>query len=291
MTIVSREIKIGPKVKIGGSNPLFLIGGPCVIESQEHAFFMAKEIKKICHELQIPFIFKASYDKANRSSLTSYRGPGLEKGLEILRSIKEKLQVPVLSDVHEINQVEKAAQVLDIIQIPAFLCRQTDLILEASKTQKPLNLKKGQFLSPFEMRNAVDKVLSQGNENIILTERGTFFGYNNLVFDIRSIPIMKEWGFPVVIDASHIVQNPGGQGIFSGGEAEFIPYMAKAGVSVGADGVFLEIHNKPQEALSDKYNSLNINNLKNLLTSLLHLKEAIEENDNSTLSRKGHDKK
>jgi len=277
MNTVSREIKVSSKVKIGGLNPLFLIGGPCVIEKEEHAFFMAKEIKEICAELKVPFIFKASYDKANRSSLSSYRGPGLEKGLEILLKIKKELSVPVLSDVHEQNQVEKAARVLDIIQIPAFLCRQTDLILEAARTKKPLNLKKGQFLSPLEMKNVVEKVLSQGNENIILTERGACFGYNNLVFDIRSIPIMKEWRFPVVIDASHIVQKPGGEGVSSGGEAKFIPFMAKAGVSVGADGVFLEIHDKPEKALSDKYNSLIINDLSNLLASLLRLKKAIEE--------------
>jgi len=277
MNTVSREIKVSSKVKIGGLNPLFLIGGPCVIEKEEHAFFMAKEIKEICAELKVPFIFKASYDKANRSSLSSYRGPGLEKGLEILLKIKKELSVPVLSDVHEQNQVEKVAGVLDIIQIPAFLCRQTDLILEAARTKKPLNLKKGQFLSPLEMKNVVEKVLSQGNENIILTERGACFGYNNLVFDIRSIPIMKEWRFPVVIDASHIVQKPGGEGVSSGGEAKFIPFMAKAGVSVGADGVFLEIHDKPEKALSDKYNSLIINDLANLLASLLRLKKAIEE--------------
>ena len=277
MNTVSREIKVSSKVKIGGLNPLFLIGGPCVIEKEEHAFFMAKEIKEICTELKVPFIFKASYDKANRSSLSSYRGPGLEKGLEILLKIKKELSVPVLSDVHEQNQVEKVAGVLDIIQIPAFLCRQTDLILEAARTKKPLNLKKGQFLSPLEMKNVVEKVLSQGNENIILTERGACFGYNNLVFDIRSIPIMKEWRFPVVIDASHIVQKPGGEGVSSGGEAKFIPFMAKAGVSVGADGVFLEIHDKPEKALSDKYNSLIINDLANLLASLLRLKKAIEE--------------
>ncbi len=241
---------------------------------------MAKEIKKICEDLQISFIFKASYDKANRSSLSSYRGPGVERGLEILENIKNELGVPVLSDVHETNQIEKAAQVLDVIQIPALLSRQTDLIVEASKTQKPLNLKKGQFLSPQEMKNVVDKALSQGNEKLIITERGTFFGYNNLVFDVRSIPIMKKWGYPVVIDASHSVQKPGGEGSHSGGEAEFIPYKAKAGVSVGADGVFLEIHDNPPQALSDKYNSLILKDLRNLLSSLLRLKKAIAKDDN-----------
>ena len=280
MPIVPKEILINKKVKIGGTNPFFLIGGPCVIENQDHAFFMAKEIKKICENLKISFIFKASYDKANRSSISSYRGPGAEQGLEILRTIKDELHVPVLSDVHETNQIEKAAQVLDVIQIPALLSRQTDLIVEASKTQKPLNLKKGQFLSPQEMKNAVEKALSQGNEKLIITERGTFFGYNNLVFDIRSIPIMKKWGFPVVIDASHSVQKPGGEGSSSGGEAEFIPYKAKAGVSVGADGVFLEVHDNPSQALSDKYNSLILKDLRNLLASLLRLKQARDMNNN-----------
>jgi len=280
MPIVPKEILINEKVKIGGTNPFFLIGGPCVIENQDHAFFMAKEIKKICEDLQISFIFKASYDKANRSSISSYRGPGAERGLEILRTIKDELLVPVLSDVHETNQIEKAAQILDVIQIPALLSRQTDLIVEAAKTQKPLNLKKGQFLSPHEMKNAVEKALSQGNEKLIITERGTFFGYNNLVFDIRSIPIMKKWGFPVVIDASHSVQKPGGEGSSSGGEAEFIPYKAKAGVSVGADGVFLEVHDNPSQALSDKYNSLLLKDLPNLLTSLLRLRQARDMNNN-----------
>ena len=280
MPIVPKEILINEKVKIGGTNPFFLIGGPCVIENQDHAFFMAKEIKKICENLQISFIFKASYDKANRSSISSYRGPGAERGLEILRTIKDELLVPVLSDVHETNQIEKAAQILDVIQIPALLSRQTDLIVEASKTQKPINLKKGQFSSPHEMKNAVEKALSQGNEKLIITERGTFFGYNNLVFDIRSIPIMKKWGFPVVIDASHSVQIPGGEGSSSGGEAEFIPYKAKAGVSVGADGVFLEVHDNPSQALSDKYNSLILKDLHNLLASLLRLRQARDMNNN-----------
>jgi 2-dehydro-3-deoxyphosphooctonate aldolase (KDO 8-P synthase) len=280
MPIASKEIRITQKVKIGGSQPLFLIAGPCVIESEKHTLSLAKEIKRVCQELQIPFIFKASYDKANRSSIKSYRGPGLESGLEILRAVKEECSVPVLSDVHETNQIEKAAQVLDVIQIPAFLCRQTDLVLEAARTQKPINLKKGQFLSPQDMENVMEKALSQNNENIILTERGTFFGYNNLVFDIRSIPTMKEWGFPVVIDASHSVQRPGGEKTSSGGEAEFIPYIAKAGISVGADGVFLEVHENPPAALSDKFNSLKINSLQEFLGALLRIKKAIDRNNN-----------
>lgn len=272
-----REIEIGDRIKIGGKTTLFLIAGPCVIESEEHALRLAKELKKISARLQLPFIFKASFDKANRSSLRSYRGPGLEKGLKILEGVKKEVGLPVLSDVHETSQVEKAARVLDVIQIPAFLCRQTDLILEAARTQKPINLKKGQFLSPQEMENAVEKVLSQGNERIILTERGTFFGYNNLVFDIRSIPIMKAWGYPVAIDASHSVQRPGGRGVASGGEAEFIPDMVRAGVAVGADGVFLEVHDRPERALSDRYNSLKINNLEGILGQALGIKLALAE--------------
>jgi len=280
MSTVSREIRINPRLKIGGSNPLFLIGGPCVIESRKHALFLAKEIKTVCEDLNIPYIFKASYDKANRSSIKSYRGPGLDSGLEILKAVKEECGLPVLADVHEVNQIEKAAQVLDIIQIPAFLCRQTDLIFEAARAKKPINLKKGQFLSPQEMENAVEKALSQGNKNIILTERGTFFGYNNLVFDIRSIPIMKDLGFPVVIDASHSAQRPGGDKVSSGGDKEMIPYIARAGISAGADGVFLEIHEKPPTALSDKYNSLKLNKLHKLLAALQRIKSAVEMNNN-----------
>lgn len=275
MLTVSREIEINAQVKVGGTHPLFLIGGPCVIESEKHALFLAREIKKICTDVGIPYIFKASYDKANRSSLQSYRGPGLEPGLNILKAVKEECGVPVLSDVHETHQVEKAAEVLDVIQIPAFLCRQTDLVVEAARTQKPINIKKGQFLSPEEMKNVVEKVLSQNNEKILLTERGTSFGYQNLVFDVRSIPIMKKWGFPVVIDASHCVQRPGGEKTSSGGDTEFIPYIAAAAVSSGADGVFLEIHDNPDKALSDKHNSLKINKLQALLAALLEIKKAI----------------
>ena len=271
----TKSIKINKDTVIGGA-ALFLIAGPCVIETEEHALSLARDIKGICARVGLPFIFKASYDKANRSSVKSFRGPGLQKGLEILKRIKEELCVPVVSDVHETWQIEKAAAVLDILQIPAFLCRQTDLIVEAARTKKPLNLKKGQFLSPQEMENAVEKVLSQGNERIIITERGTFFGYNNLVFDIRSIPIMKKWGFPVVIDASHIVQKPGGRGEASGGEAAFIPDMVRAGAAVGADGIFLEVHDDPARALSDGYNALIINKLEDILRSALKIKKALE---------------
>ncbi len=280
MNTEPKEIKISEKVKIGGSQPLFLIGGPCVLESEDHAVFLARQIKTVCDNLGIPYIFKASYDKANRSSLASYRGPGYPEGLQVLDNIKNTLNVPVLSDVHETSQVEKAAQILDILQIPAFLCRQTDLLVEVARTGKPVNIKKGQFLAPHDMKNTVEKVLSQGNANILLTERGTSFGYNNLVFDVRSIPIMKNLGFPVVIDASHCVQKPAGEGAYSGGDAEFIPHVAAAGIAAGADGVFLEIHDNPPKALSDGPNSLIINKLEDLLRTLIRVKNAIHNKDN-----------
>jgi 2-dehydro-3-deoxyphosphooctonate aldolase (KDO 8-P synthase) len=280
MNTEPKEINISKKVRIGGSQPLFLIGGPCVLESEDHAVFLGTQIKTVCDNLGIPYIFKASYDKANRSSLASYRGPGYPDGLQVLENIKNTLNVPVLSDVHETSQIEKAASVLDILQIPAFLCRQTDLLIEAARTGKPVNIKKGQFLSPYDMKNTVEKVLSQGNANILLTERGTSFGYNNLVFDVRSIPIMKNLGFPVVIDASHSVQKPGGEGAYSGGDAEFIPHIAAAGVAVGADGVFMEIHDNPPKALSDGLNSLILNMLENTLRILLRVKQATRDKKN-----------
>jgi 2-dehydro-3-deoxyphosphooctonate aldolase (KDO 8-P synthase) len=278
MNTETKEINISEKVKIGGAQPLFLIGGPCVLENEDHAIILAKQIKTVCDNLGIPYIFKASYDKANRSSLTSYRGPGFPDGLQILDNIKNTLNIPVLSDVHETAQVEKAAQVLDVLQIPAFLCRQTDLLVEVARARKPVNIKKGQFLAPHDMKNIVEKISSQGNTNILLTERGTSFGYNNLIFDVRSIPIMKKLGFPVIIDASHSVQKPGGEGTYSGGDAEFIPHIAAAGIAAGADGVFLEIHDNPSEALSDSHNSLILNKLKGVLRTLMRVKSAIHNN-------------
>ncbi|MDP2915153.1 MAG: 3-deoxy-8-phosphooctulonate synthase [Candidatus Aminicenantes bacterium] len=270
-----KDIKISPGVRIGRPGTFFLIAGPCVIESRDRTLRLARRLKSISAELKVPFIFKASFDKANRSSIRSFRGPGLDKGLEILAEVKAELDVPVLSDVHETAQVERAAEVLDVIQIPAFLCRQTDLLLAAARTQKPVNVKKGQFLSPYDMKNAVEKIESQGNRKIILTERGTMFGYNNLVVDIRSIPIMKRWGYPVVIDASHSVQKPGGRGTSSGGDREFIPTIARAATSAGADGVFLEVYDDPKAALSDKENALDIKDLKELLAILLRLKKVV----------------
>jgi len=274
MPTASRRIGIGPGIEAGGGGPLLVVAGPCVLEGEEHAVRLAREIAAVCAALKLPYVFKASFDKANRSSGASFRGPGLDKGLDILRTVKREAGVPVLSDVHETAQVDKAAEVLDVIQIPALLCRQTDLVLSAARTLKPLNIKKGQFLAPADMRNVLDKALGAGNERILLTERGTSFGYNNLVFDVRSIPIMRRWGYPVLIDASHSVQKPGGEGTRSGGEAEFIPHIARAGAAVGADGVFLEVHEDPSRALSDKSNSLNINALQGLLATLVRVRAA-----------------
>jgi len=271
MLIAAKKIKLNPSTTIETNSGLFLIAGPCVIENEQHVFSLAQKLKTITSSRSIPFIFKASFDKANRSSLRSYRGPGLTQGLNILAKVKKEFQVPIISDIHEPGQAQPAAEVLDIIQIPAFLCRQTDLIVAAAQTGKPLNLKKGQFLSPYEMRNVIDKALSQGNHNLILTERGTCFGYHNLVVDMRSIAIMKQWGFPVVIDASHSVQRPGGQGDSSGGEAQFIPTIARAGLAAGADGVFLEVHDQPSQALSDGPNSWPLSELPRLLDELQEL--------------------
>lgn len=255
---------------------LFLIAGPCVIESEEHALFLAEELKKLSLTFSIPLIFKASFDKANRLSIKSFRGPGLNEGLRILKRIKMEFGLPVLSDVHEVYQVEKAQEVLDVIQIPAFLCRQTDLVLEVAKTGKAINIKKGQFMAPWNMISIVEKALSKGNEKIIITERGTTFGYNNLVVDMRSIPILKEFGFPVVIDATHSVQSPGAGGERSGGDSRFAPYIAKAGVSVGADGVFIEVHENPEKALSDGPNSLPLSKLPSLIKELLSIYSVVQ---------------
>ena len=239
-----------------GGGDLVMIAGPCVIESAAETLEIARALKDIARELSLPLIFKASYDKANRTSVTSYRGPGLDAGLEILARVKAEVGLPVLSDVHQVSEVGPAAQVLDVLQIPAFLCRQTDLVVAAAKTGKPVNLKKGQFLAPWDMRTAVDKARSAGNEKIILTERGASFGYNNLVVDFRSLPILRSLGCPVVLDVTHSVQLPGGQGSCSGGQREFIPHLARAGVAVGVDALFMEVHPDPDTAKCDGPNSL-----------------------------------
>src|ERR1700684_759551 len=239
-------------LRLGGKNPLFLIAGPCVIESESHARKMAEAVAKITSDAGIPYIFKASYDKANRSSAKSFRGPGAKEGLRILAKIKSDLKLPVLTDIHEREQAAPAAEVVDILQIPAFLSRQTDLLEAAAKTNRIVNVKKAQFLSPWDMKNVVEKLAATGNSNIILTERGATFGYQNLVVDIRSFPIMKKFGYPVVFDATHSVQLPGGQGNASGGQPEFIEPLARAAVAAGVDGVFIDTHDNPPGALSDR---------------------------------------
>jgi 2-dehydro-3-deoxyphosphooctonate aldolase (KDO 8-P synthase) len=265
-----------------GSGNLFLIAGPCVIESEEHAIRMAEIIKGVTRALGFPFIFKASYDKANRTSIRSFRGPGIKEGLRILKKIKDDLQLPVLTDVHEVADVAKVAEVVDILQIPAFLCRQTDLVVAAALSGRAVNIKKGQFVSPWDMRHAVEKCREAGNTQVFLTERGTSFGYNNLVVDMRSLSIMRKFA-PVVFDATHSVQLPSAQAdersaavAVSGGQPEFIPVLARAAVAAGVDGVFLEVHDKPKEAKSDGANALESTKLREVLKELLAVKKALE---------------
>ena len=270
------------KIKIGGfevknDNKFFLIAGPCVIENRDHALHHAKMIKQICDELSLNFVFKSSFDKANRTNISSSRGVGIEKGLEILNEIKNSLNVPVLTDVHESYQCDLLKEVVDIIQIPAFLCRQTDLLLNASNTGKIINIKKGQFLAPWDMVNVVEKIKSTGNEKIILTERGNSFGYNNLVFDLRSLIEMKKIGYPIVFDATHSVQSPGGLGNVSGGNREYIPYYSNAAVTVGISGIFMEVHENPDIAPSDGTNMIRLDKLKNILKDILKIDQLIKE--------------
>jgi 2-dehydro-3-deoxyphosphooctonate aldolase (KDO 8-P synthase) len=262
-----RSIPIGA-FRIGAGEPLVLIAGPCVIESERHAMKMAERLTKIAAKAKVPLVFKASYDKANRSSLSSFRGPGLAGGLEILRKIKARFRVAVLTDIHEPDQARAAADVCDVLQVPAFLSRQTDLLTAAGKTGRVVNLKKGQFLSPWEMANAVAKVKSTGNNKVIITERGVSFGYNNLVVDMRSFPILAKTGCPVIFDVTHSVQLPGGQGHASGGQPEFIEPLARAGTAVGVDAIFLEVHDRPERALSDGSNALRLDRLPELLAKL-----------------------
>lgn len=262
------QIRTGD-IKIGRQNPVVLIAGPCVIENEQMVFQLAESIKKITEQLKIPFIFKASYDKANRTSIKSFRGPGLKKGLGILSNIKKKYGVPLLIDVHCTHDVPFVAEIADIIQIPAYLCRQTDLLIASAKTKKAVNVKKGQFLSPYEMKNVVEKIESTGNKKILLTERGTFFGYNNLVVDMRSIVVMKDFGYPVVFDATHSVQLPGGLGNKTGGQREFILPLSKAAIAVGVSAIFMEVHPNPEKALSDGPNSIKLSELKKFLCEVL----------------------
>lgn len=261
---------------IGNNTGFILIAGPCVLEDETAAMDVAQYLQKLTTKLKIPFIFKASYDKANRTSINSYRGPGLKKGLAILNRIKEKLAVPLLSDVHRFEEVDEAAQVLDVLQVPAFLCRQTDFVMEVAKKAKIINIKKGQFLAPWDVANIITKIKSSGNEKILLTERGTSFGYNNLVFDVRSLPILRETGYPVIFDATHAVQLPGGAGTISGGERNMVPYLARAAVAAGVDGIFLEVHRDPEKALCDGANSLYLDSLEELLTKLKQIDSLVK---------------
>jgi 2-dehydro-3-deoxyphosphooctonate aldolase (KDO 8-P synthase) len=266
----TREISLG-SLRLGGNNPLFLIAGPCVIESEAHARSMAERVAKIAADAGVPYIFKASYDKANRSSVKAFRGPGISEGLRILAKIKSDLHLPILTDIHDASQAAPAAEVVDILQIPAFLSRQTDLLVAAAKTGRIVNVKKAQFLSPWDMGNVAEKIAAAGNQNIILTERGASFGYNNLVVDMRTFPVLAKFGYPVVYDVTHSVQLPGGQGHSSGGQPEFIEPLARAGVATGVDGIFLETHDNPAAALSDGPNALPLAQLPQLLARLKDL--------------------
>ncbi len=262
-------------IKIGNKNPLVLIAGPCVIESEAMCLEMAKKINGITTELNIPFIFKSSFDKANRMSLDSYRGPGLKKGLEILDKIKQKVKVPILSDVHCEHDIDEAALVLDVIQIPALLCRQTDILVRAAITGKVVNIKKGQFMAPWDILPIIKKVESTGNEKILITERGASFGYNNLVSDFRSLKIIRDLGYPVIYDGTHSVQLPGGKGCSSGGQREFVEGLCRGAVAFGCDGLFLEVHLNPDKALCDGPNMINLKQLKSLLIQVKKIEEAL----------------
>jgi 2-dehydro-3-deoxyphosphooctonate aldolase (KDO 8-P synthase) len=268
-----RLVKV-ENITFGYPDRFVLIAGPCVIESEASVLRHAEKIFEVAHELDIPYIFKASYDKANRSSIKSYRGPGLKEGLKILKKVKKEFGIPILSDVHQVEDVAQAGEVLDVLQVPAFLSRQTDLLVACARTGKVVNVKKGQFLSPWDMKNVVKKVEAAGNQQILLTDRGTSFGYQNLVSDFRAIPVMREMGYPVVFDATHSVQTPGGLGHASGGQAEFIPILSRCAVAAGADAIFMEVHENPAMALSDGPNNLKFSQLKDLLLVLKEIRHA-----------------
>ena len=272
---VAIDTPSGAPLLVGTGQPLLLIGGPCALESEDIARTVATRMQEICARLGIGYVFKASFDKANRTSLASYRGPGLVKGLATLAKIRQELGVPVISDIHDVSQVAPAAEVLDILQIPAFLCRQTDLLTAAAKTGKVVNVKKGQFVSPWDMANAVDKMRGVGGQKIMLVERGASFGYNNLVVDMRSLPVMRSFGCPVIFDATHSVQLPGGAGGTSGGQREFIGTLSRAAVAAGIDGLFMEIHPDPDAALCDGANSIPLDHVEELLVQLLRVRNAV----------------
>jgi len=275
MPVVVKPFKVG-SVEVGGGE-LFLIAGPCVVESESHALKMAHAIRSITERAGIPYIFKASYDKANRTSINAHRGPGIDEALRILGRVRNDVGVAVLTDVHEASQVRAAAEVADVLQIPAFLSRQTDLVVEAARSDRVVNIKKGQFLAPHDMKNAIEKATSQGTERVIITERGTSFGYNNLVVDFRGLPIMRGFGYPVVYDVTHSLQRPGGLGTSTGGDSQFIEYMARAGVACGVDGVFMAVHANPAAALSDGPNSLPLDRLEPLLEKLKAIQELVRD--------------
>jgi 2-dehydro-3-deoxyphosphooctonate aldolase (KDO 8-P synthase) len=264
-----------PDLNVDLARNLFVIAGPCVIESREHSLFVASELKRMASESGVALVFKASFDKANRSSITSFRGPGLKEGLSVLSEVRAKLRLPILTDVHEPSQADDVAAVVDVLQIPAFLSRQTDLIVAAAKTGRMVNVKKGQFLAPWEMGNVVEKVRQSGNQRIMLTERGTSFGYNNLVVDFRSFPIMRSFGVPVILDVTHSLQLPGGQGQTSGGQPQYIPHLARAGVAAGVDGLFLEVHDNPAQALSDGANALDLSLLPDVLRQIVAIRKVL----------------
>jgi 2-dehydro-3-deoxyphosphooctonate aldolase (KDO 8-P synthase) len=275
MTIESFKVE---NVTFGDGRLAFILG-PCVVESVEHALLMAREIKDICQRVGVDFVYKSSFDKANRSSIESFRGQGMEFGLEVLAQVKKEIGVPVITDVHETWQVEKTAEVADMLQIPAFLCRQTDLLVECAKTGRAVNVKKGQFLAPWDAKNIVEKLQNAGSEKILLTERGASFGYNNLVVDLRSFPIMRSFGVPVVFDVTHSLQLPGGLGKATGGQSEYIENFARAGVACGVDAVFMEVHNDPKNAPSDGPNQLPLERLEKLLTKLKSIHELVNQNE------------
>jgi 2-dehydro-3-deoxyphosphooctonate aldolase (KDO 8-P synthase) len=273
MQVAIKPYKVG-NVEVGAGN-LFLIAGPCLVESETHALKMAQAIRAITDRVGVPYIFKSSYDKANRTSINSHRGLGIQEGLRILGRVRTEAGVPVLTDVHEAHQVRAAAEVADVLQVPAFLSRQTDLIVEVARSGRAVNIKKGQFLAPHDMKHAIEKATSQGNERVILTERGTSFGYNNLVVDFRGLPVMRGFGYPLVYDVTHSLQRPGGLGSASGGDSQFIEYLARAGVACGVDGVFMEVHDDPAAALSDGPNSLPLERLEPLLEKLKAIHELV----------------
>ena len=270
-----RSIKLG-SFDVSNDNPFFLIAGPCSIEGNDHSIDHAGKIKEICDKLNVNYVYKSSFDKANRSSSTSSRGVGIEKGLKILSNIKKIFDIPIITDVHESHQCEEVGSVVDIIQIPAFLCRQTDLLISAAKTRKIINIKKGQFLAPWDMKNIVKKISDAGYNDLFLTERGTSFGYNTLISDMRSLPQMVDLGYPVIFDATHSVQQPGGLGETSGGQREFVPVLSRAAVSIGISGLFIEVHEDPDSAPSDGPNMLKLSNLEELLTKLVDIDRIIK---------------